>query len=174
MDDRKTVARSATGASPVKRTRVIRLGVIADTHGFYDLAIEKHFSGVKEILHAGDIGSEDILRKLRQIAPVHAIVGNIDIHPLTSKHPATEVVEVAGKTFYMLHNLKALDLDPKAAGFAAVICGHSHKPEFFFENGVLFFNPGSAGPRRFSLPISVGRIRIEDGELFPEIMVLEE
>jgi len=150
------------------------LGVISDTHGRMNANAADALRGSDVILHAGDIGSEDILRKLRQIAPVHAIVGNIDIHPLTSKHPATEVVEVAGKTFYMLHNLKALDLDPKAAGFAAVICGHSHKPEFFFENGVLFFNPGSAGPRRFSLPISVGRIRIEDGELFPEIMVLEE
>ena len=130
--------------------------------------------GSDAILHAGDIGSEDILRKFGRLLPVHAIVGNVDIHPMTRKHPATEVLEVAGKSLYMLHNLKALDLDPKAAGFAAVIHGHSHKPEFYFEDGVLFFNPGSAGPRRFSLPVSVGKIRIENGELLPEIVILEE
>ncbi len=126
------------------------------------------------IFHAGDIGTEDILRKLRQIAPVHAIVGNIDREPLMSRYPATEVVEVAGRSLYLLHNLRSLDLDPKAAGFAAVIFGHSHKPEFYFEKGVLFFNPGSAGPRRFSLPIAVGKIRIDGGELFPEITILQE
>jgi putative phosphoesterase len=126
------------------------------------------------ILHAGDIGRGEIIAMLGQIAPVHAIVGNIDIEPLTSKYPATEVVEIAGHSFYMLHNLRALDLDPKAAGFAAVISGHSHKPEFYFENGVLYFNPGSAGPRRFSLPIVIGKIRIEGGELWPEIVILAE
>ena len=158
---------------PVTGNSVI--GVISDTHGRMNANAADALRGSDIILHAGDIGSEDVLRKLRQIAPVHAIIGNVDIEPLTSKYPATEVVEVVGgNIFYMLHNLKALDLNPKAAGFEAVIFGHSHKPEFHFENGVLFFNPGSAGPRRFSLPISVGRIRIEDGELFPEIVVLEE
>lgn len=150
------------------------VGIISDTHGRMNAKAVDALRGSDIILHAGDIGSGDILAKLRQIAPVHAIVGNVDIHPLTSKHSATGVVEVAGKSIYMLHNLKALDLDPKAAGFDAVICGHSHKPEFYFENGVLFFNPGSAGPRRFPLPISVGKIRIKGGELLPEIVILEE
>jgi uncharacterized protein len=157
-----------------RRTKNAVVGVISDTHGRMHPSALDALRGSDVILHAGDIGSEDILGKLRSIAPVHAIIGNIDIPPMTSKYPATDVVEFSGLSFYMLHNVKALDLDPKAAGFAAVIYGHSHKPGFYFEKGVLFFNPGSAGPRRFSLPISVGKVRIEDGELFPEIVILEE
>ena len=149
------------------------VGVISDTHGRMHPAALVALRESDVILHAGDIGSEDILTKLRSIAPVHAIVGNVDIAPLTDKCPATDVIEVSGISFYMLHNVKALDLDPKAAGFAAVIFGHSHKPEYYFEKGVLFFNPGSAGPRRFSLPISVGKIAIRNGELFPEIVILD-
>jgi len=150
------------------------VGVISDTHGRMHPKAEEALRGSDVILHAGDIGSAEIITTLKRIAPVHAIVGNIDIEPLTSRYPATEVVEVNGRNFYMLHNVRAIDLDPKAAGFAAVIFGHSHKPEFYFEKGVLFFNPGSAGPRRFSLPISVGKIRIENGELLPDIVILEE
>ncbi len=150
------------------------IGVISDTHGRMHPNAMDALHGSDVILHAGDIGSESVLHKLRQIAPVHTITGNIDIEPLTSRYPANDVVAVGAQSFYLLHNLRTLDLDPKAAGFAAVIFGHSHKPEFYFEKGVLFFNPGSAGPRRFSLPISVGRIRIEGGELFPEIVFLEE
>lgn len=157
-----------------RRTKNAVVGVISDTHGRMNPKALDALYGSDVILHAGDIGSEEILRKLRKIAPVHAIIGNIDIEPMTSKYPATEVVEISGHSFYMLHNVKALDLNPKATGFAAVIFGHSHKPEFFFEKGVLFFNPGSAGPRRFRLPISVGKIRIENAELFPEIVILEE
>lgn len=152
----------------------VLIGVISDTHGRMHPKALEALRGSDVILHAGDIGSEDILVNLRKVAPVHAIVGNIDIEPLTSQYPATEVVGVGGHSIYMLHNVRALDVDPKAAGFAAVIFGHSHKPEFYFEKGVLFFNPGSAGPRRFSLPISVGKIRIKDGELLPEIVILEE
>ena len=149
------------------------VGVISDTHGRMHPRALDALRDSDIILHAGDIGSEGILGKLRDIAPVHAIVGNVDIPPLTSKYPGTDVVEFGGSSFYMLHNVKALDLHPRAAGFAAVIFGHSHKPEFYFENGVLFFNPGSAGPRRFSLPIAVGKIRIENGELLPEIVILD-
>ena len=156
------------------RTKNAMIGVISDTHGRMHPKAVAALRGSDLILHAGDIGSESILTELRRVAPVHAITGNIDIEPLASKYPGTDVVEAGGKSFYMLHNVRGLDLDPKAAGFAAVIFGHSHKPEFYFEKGVLFFNPGSAGPRRFSLPISVGRIRIENGELLPEIVVLEE
>lgn len=155
------------------RTSHAVVGVISDTHGRMHPKALDALRGSDVILHAGDIGSGEILHELRRIAPVHAITGNVDIEPLTSKYPATEVVEISGQSFYILHNVKALDLDPKAAGFAAVIFGHSHKPEFYFEKGVLFFNPGSAGPRRFSLPISVGKIRVENGELFPEIVILE-
>ncbi len=149
------------------------VGVISDTHGRIHPRALDALRGSSAILHAGDIGSEDILGKLRSVAPVHAIIGNVDVEPLTTKYPATDVVEIAGISLYMLHNLRALDLDPKAAGMSAVIFGHSHQPEFYFEKGVLFFNPGSAGPRRFSLPIAVGKIRIRNGELFPEIIILE-
>lgn len=116
----------------------------------------------------------ETIKQLETIAPVHAICGNIDILPPTKKFPPTDVVEYAGLTFYLLHNLRAIDVSPKAAGFNAVIFGHSHKPEFYFDDAVLFMNPGSAGPRRFSLPISVGRITIRNRELFPEIILLEK
>lgn len=159
--------------SKLRWTKNAVIGVISDTHGRVNPKALCALRGSNLILHGGDIGREDVLVQLRRISPVHAITGNIDIEPLTSKYPATEVVEVAGQSLYILHNLKALDLDPKAAGFAAVVYGHSHKPEFYFDKGVLFFNPGSAGPRRFSLPVAVGKIRIEDGELWPEIVIVE-
>ncbi len=156
------------------RTKNRLLGLISDTHSRIRPSALEALRGSDLILHAGDIGNMDVITALKKIAPVHAIHGNIDREPLTKKFPPTEVVEFAGLTFYMLHNLQALDLDPRAAGFAAVIYGHSHKPEYYFKNGVLYFNPGSAGPRRFSLPISVGKIRIEQGELLPEIILIED
>ena len=149
------------------------VGVISDTHSRIRESALETLRGSELILHAGDIGSADVIKALRKIAPVRAIHGNIDISPLTTKYPATDVIEFKGVTLYMLHNLRALDLKPKAAGFHAVIYGHSHKPEFYFEDGVLFFNPGSAGPKRFSLPITVGKIVIRDGELLPEILEIE-
>lgn len=157
-----------------RRTENWVLGLISDTHSRIRPSALQALRGSDLILHAGDIGSPDVIAALKKIAPLHAIHGNIDREPLTSKYPATEVIEFAGLSIYMLHNLQALDLDPHAAGFAAVIYGHSHKPEYYFKNGVLYFNPGSAGPRRFSLPVSVGRIRIKQGELLPEIILLEE
>ena len=157
----------------VRNTKNLVIGVISDTHSRMRESALAAMRGSDVILHAGDIGSADVIAALKKIAPVHAIHGNIDIAPLTTKHPATDVIEVGGFTFYVLHNLRTLDLKPKAAGFHAVIYGHSHKPEFYFEDGVLFFNPGSAGPKRFSLPITVGKIRIQDGELLPEIVEIE-
>lgn len=150
------------------------MGLISDTHSRIRPSALDALRGSDLILHAGDIGSADIIAALKKIAPVYAIHGNIDREPLTQKFPATEVVEFAGFSIYMLHNLQTLDLDPRAAGFSAVIYGHSHKPGYYFKNGVLYFNPGSAGPRRFSLPISVGKIRIQQGELLPEIILLED
>jgi putative phosphoesterase len=156
------------------RTKNRLLGLISDTHSRIRPSALEALRGCDLILHAGDIGALEVITALKKIAPVHAIHGNIDREPLARKFPPTEVVEFAGLSIYMLHNLQALDLDPRAAGFAAVIHGHSHKPEYYFKNGVLYFNPGSAGPRRFSLPISVGKIRIENGELLPEIIFLED
>ena len=166
------MARRAT-KNQKRETKDLVIGVISDTHSRIRESALAALRGSDVILHAGDIGSADVIAALKKIAPVHVIHGNIDIAPLTTRYPATEVIEVGGFTFYMLHNLRALDLKPKAAGFHAVIYGHSHKPEFYFEDGVLFFNPGSAGPKRFSLPITVGKIRIEDGELLPEIVEIE-
>jgi len=148
------------------------IGVISDTHGKLRPEAVKALHGSNLIIHAGDIGSSDIVPELRRIAPVVAIRGNIDFGDVADEFPATTVAEIDGQSLYVLHNLRALDLNPKAAGFSAVISGHSHQPEFYFQDGVLYFNPGSAGPRRFSLPISLGKIVIRDGELFPEIIEL--
>jgi len=149
-----------------------RIGVISDTHGLLRPEAVKALRGSELILHAGDIGAEHIAPELRKIAPVVAIHGNIDQGSVAEQFPATEVAEFSGLSFYLLHNRRMLDLKPDVSGFAAVIYGHSHKPEFYFENEVLFFNPGSAGPRRFNLPISLGRITVRGGELFPEIVEL--
>ncbi len=148
------------------------IGVISDTHGKLRPEAVKALYGSNLIIHAGDIGSSDIVPELRRIAPVVAIRGNVDFGDVADEFPATTVAEIDGQSLYVLHNLRALDLNPKAAGFSAVISGHSHQPEFYFQDGVLYFNPGSAGPRRFSLPISLGKIVIRDGELFPEIIEL--
>jgi putative phosphoesterase len=129
--------------------------------------------GSDHIIHAGDVGDPAILAELSRIAPLTAIRGNIDGEAWAERLPETEVPEIAGKTFYILHDRKQLDLNPKAAGFAAVISGHSHQPLIETTNDVLYFNPGSAGPRRFKLPITVGRITIVDNRLQPEIINLE-
>jgi len=150
----------------------VTIGVISDTHGLLRPEARRALHGSKLILHAGDVGSWEILRDLREIAPVVVVRGNIDDEPWAKWLHATEVVEHAEQSFYVLHNIAELDLKPKAAKFAAVIYGHSHKPTIEWKDGVLFFNPGSAGPRRFSLPVTVGKIEIVDGELRPEIITL--
>ena len=151
-----------------------RIGIISDTHGLLRPEALAALPGSDHILHAGDIGAPEIIPALEKIAPVTAIRGNIDVRlSWAARFPSTEVVELSSCHFYILHNLNELDLDPKAANFAAVIYGHSHKPEFYFKDPVLYFNPGSAGPRRFSLPISVGRITIRNGRLIPEIITLD-
>jgi putative phosphoesterase len=148
------------------------IGVISDTHGLLRPEALDALRGAEHIIHAGDVGGSDILAMLRKIAPVTAIAGNVDVEAWAKKLPGSEVVELEGLSFYVLHNLRAIDLKPKAAGFAAVISGHSHKPGYEFSDSVLYFNPGSAGPRRFKLPVTVGKIEIRDGELFPEIIEL--
>lgn len=148
------------------------IGVISDTHGLLRSEALTAIAGVDHILHAGDVGDPEILERLRALAPLTAIRGNIDEHGPCSFLPATEVVELDGFTFYMLHDGKQLDLDPVAAGFAAVISGHSHKPVIEWRKGVLYFNPGSAGPRRFQLPVTVGRIVVTAGRLEPSILPL--
>jgi hypothetical protein len=148
------------------------LGVISDTHGLLrPMAIEA-LRGCNRILHAGDVGNPEILEALAQIAPVTAIRGNVDNEPWARALPATEVVEIDGIAIYMLHNLAQLDLKPEAAGFRAVIYGHSHHPQIEEKNGVLYFNPGTAGPRRFHLPVSVGRLTIAAGKVRADLVKL--
>ena len=148
------------------------IGVISDTHGLLRPAAIEALRGVEHILHAGDVGDASILDALRNVAPVTAIRGNIDVGGPCSHLPATEVVTLQGHTFYMLHDRQALDLDPAAAGFSAVISGHSHKPLLEWRHGVLYMNPGSAGPRRFSLPVSIGLLTIGADGLQPRLVTL--
>jgi uncharacterized protein len=126
--------------------------------------------GSEHIVHAGDIGAPEILEKLASIAPVDAIRGNVDKAAWADGLPETEVVEIGGVSIYVLHDLARLDLKPEAAGFKVVISGHSHVPKQETRSGVLYFNPGSAGPRRFRLPVTVGRLMVEGGIVRGEII----
>ena len=146
------------------------IGVISDTHGLLRPEAVELLRGSEHIIHAGDIGSPEIIPELRKIAPVTAIRGNVDTQAWAQAFAETEVVELGGLYIYVIHDASAIDLNPKAAGFAAVISGHSHQPKQETRNGVLYFNPGSAGPRRFKLPISVGRMEIVDGKVSAAIL----
>jgi putative phosphoesterase len=147
-----------------------KIGVLSDTHSLLRPEVLPLLAASDHILHIGDIGDPEILGQLAKIAPVTAIRGNIDTHGPCALLPATEVVTLVGRDLFLLHSLHDLDLDPAAAGFAAVLFGHSHKPEIFWKKGVLYLNPGSCGPRRFSLPVTCARITIhEGGALEPEI-----
>lgn len=148
------------------------IGVISDTHGLLRPEAINALRGSEHIIHAGDIGDAAIIPALEKIAPVTAIRGNIDVEPWTKRFPETELVELAGMHIYILHDVNALDLNPKAAGFAVVISGHSHQPKQETRDGVLYFNPGSAGPKRFKLPTTVGRLEIVDGKMTGKIIEL--
>ena len=150
----------------------MRIGVIADTHGLLRPEAVKALRDVEHILHAGDVGDAAIFDQLRQLAPVTAIRGNIDRRGGCALLPETEVIELNGCSIYMLHDLDTLDLDPVAAGIQVVISGHSHNPRIEWKKNVLYFNPGSAGPRRFSLPVSVGVLDIRDGMIEPSLIDL--
>jgi putative phosphoesterase len=151
-------------------TDAILIGVISDTHGLLRPAALKALRGSDRILHAGDVGAPQILDQLADVAPVTAVRGNIDKGAWAHKLPETEVVEIAGISIYVLHDLAQLDLNPKAAGFGVVISGHSHIPKQETRQGVLYFNPGSAGPRRFQLPITVGRLIVDRKKVRGEII----
>jgi putative phosphoesterase len=129
--------------------------------------------GCDLLIHAGDVGDPEILERLGALAPTFAVRGNIDTGAWAAGLPATEVVEVDGRSVHVLHDLSQLDLDPAAAGFAAVVSGHSHKPAVQSRNGVLYINPGSAGPRRFKLPVTIALVRVAGHELRPEIVDLD-
>ena len=129
--------------------------------------------GSDRIIHAGDVGAPEILDRLSAIAPVTAVRGNIDKAAWAQRLPATEILEAGGISIYVLHDLAKLDLKPKAAGFAVVISGHTHVPKQEMRDGVLYFNPGSTGPRRFKLPVSIGKLVVENGRVQGELLQLE-
>jgi uncharacterized protein len=137
------------------------LGLISDTHGLLRKEALDALRGSELILHAGDVGAPEILESLREIAPVVAVRGNNDEGAWAERLPLTEVVEAGGVSIYMLHILDELDLNPKASGFSIVVSGHSHKPAQTVKDGVLYVNPGSAGPRRFQLPVTVARLDLQ-------------
>ncbi|HEX4023044.1 MAG TPA: metallophosphoesterase family protein [Acidobacteriaceae bacterium] len=151
----------------------MRIGVISDTHGLLRATVLPALQGCDHILHAGDVGDPSILTSLRAIAPVTAIRGNIDRTGPCASLPTTEAVPLAGRLFYLVHSIDDLDLTPAAAGIAAVLYGHSHQPAIDWKDGILFFNPGSAGPRRFRLPITLGILECAPSALKPHILFLE-
>ena len=156
----------------------MKLGIISDTHGLLRPEVAPALKGVDRILHIGDVGDASILTELAEIAPVTAIRGNVDREGACGKLPETEVVLIenpphASLYIYMLHDLKTLHLDPAAAKFAAVLHGHTHVPNFITKKGVLYFNPGSCGPRRFELPVTIGLLTVgANGKLEPKIIPL--
>jgi uncharacterized protein len=151
----------------------MKIGVISDTHGLLRPEAVAALHGVQQILHAGDVGGREILEALSRIAPVTAVRGNVDRDRWAATLPATEIVEIAGVSIYMLHDLAQLDLKPEAAGFRVVVYGHSHRPKMEEKNGVLYFNPGSAGRRRFRLPVSIGRLEVQAGQVRAEFVRLD-
>jgi putative phosphoesterase len=151
----------------------MKIGVVSDTHGLLRPEVAAALEGVERILHLGDVGKAQVLKDLEKIAPVTAIRGNVDRSGPCGELPETEVVLVADRYVYMLHDLQTLHLDPAAGKFAAVLFGHTHMPNFYRKKGVLYFNPGSCGPRRFELPVTVGLLTVgADGELKAEVVTL--
>lgn len=151
---------------------MIRIGLISDTHGLLRPEAQAFLHGCDQIVHAGDIGRPEILDELAAIAPLTAIRGNIDVVAWAADVPETLRVELAGLRFLVLHDRKQLDLDPAAAGIDVVVSGHSHKPLIEECDGVLYVNPGSAGPRRFKLPVTAAELRVSDGAVTPRIVNL--
>jgi putative phosphoesterase len=146
-----------------------KIGVISDTHGLLRPEAERCLDGVDHIIHAGDIGSPDIVASLRRIAPVTAIRGNVDTAAWADEFPETQTVRLAGRSIFVLHDLKALQIDPVALGIEIVVSGHSHVPKIEIIGGVLYLNPGSAGRRRFRLPITVATLDVTSDGVVPTI-----
>jgi putative phosphoesterase len=148
------------------------IGLISDTHGLLRPEALAALQGVEQIIHAGDAGTLGVLAALSAVAPVSAVRGNVDVGSWSQGFPLTRVVEAEGVLIYVLHDLDRLDLDPAAAGFAAVISGHTHRPVIERRHGVLYVNPGAAGPQRFSLPVSLALLRVEAGVAEAELVTL--
>ena len=150
----------------------IIIGVISDTHGLIRPQAVAALAGSNLIVHAGDVGKPEVLKRLGELAPTFAVRGNIDTGDWAARLPLTQKVEVGALRLFVLHEIAHLDLDPASAGYAAVVFGHSHRPFIETRGGVLFLNPGSAGPRRFRLPITVALVRVSDRQMQPEIVEL--
>jgi len=150
----------------------MKLGIISDTHGLLRPEAARALSGVDLIVHAGDVGKPEVLTQLKAIAPVFAVRGNVDTEAWATELPATAIVDAGSASLYVLHNLRELDLRPEAAGFDAVISGHSHQAEQWEREGVLYLNPGSAGPRRFNLPVTLALVDVGSTPWKVEILEL--
>jgi hypothetical protein len=148
------------------------IGIISDTHGSLNDEVLEIFRGAEHIIHAGDIGSPEIVDALARIAPVTAVRGNTDNSPWSESLPYKDIITLGDHSLYVLHDLQQMDLAPHAAGISAVISGHTHQPEIKHRDGVLYFNPGSASQRRHGSSLGVGRIRISGKNLYPEIILL--
>lgn len=151
----------------------MRVGIISDTHGLLRLEAEQALSGVDVIVHAGDVGRPEVLEKLKRIAPVFAVRGNVDTEAWAQELPQTAVVELGDASFYLLHNVRELDLKPEAAGIDFVVSGHTHQAEQSARQGVIYVNPGSAGPKRFHLPVTLGLLDLARKPWKVEIVALE-
>jgi putative phosphoesterase len=149
------------------------IGVISDTHGLLRPEALAALAGVEHIIHAGDVGNPEIIPRLAEIAPVTAIRGNVDTQPWARDLPAWEVVTLAGRTIFVIHDVGDLDLDPAAAGFDMVVSGHSHMPKVETRQGVVYLNPGSAGPRRFRLPVAMALVDLASDQIRPELHELQ-
>ena len=147
------------------------VGVISDTHGLVRPEAKKVLETCDAIIHAGDVGSPDVLDELRQIAPLTAIRGNVDLW--AADMPDTDIVEIGGRRLYLLHDVNTLGIDPVAEGIDVVVSGHSHQPKISEYKGVLYLNPGSAGPRRFTLPVSLALLTISAERLDARIIELK-
>ena len=153
--------------------RKFTVGLISDTHGLLRPGAVEALRGSDFIVHAGDIGDPEILAELARLAPVTAVRGNVDRGFWAAALPETAVLTIGDAAIFVTHNLAALDRDPSTAGFRVVVSGHSHRPAWREQDGVLFVNPGSAGPRRFTLPIALGRLRIAGKRMTAELIELE-
>jgi putative phosphoesterase len=148
---------------------VLRIGIVSDTHGLLRPEAEQGLAGVAHIIHAGDVGRADVLVRLRRIAPVTAIRGNIDTGDWAKHYPDTQAVRLGERSFYVLHDLRELQVDPAVCGIDVVVSGHSHRPRIQTIDNVLYLNPGSAGPRRFKLPVTLATLEITSSSLRPVI-----
>lgn len=155
-----------------KAAGALRVGVISDTHGLLRPEAIAALAGVDHILHAGDVGDAAILERLRDVAPLTAIRGNVDVAGVCGALPATDAVELGGTLFYLVHSLADLDIDPLIASVGVVVSGHSHRAAVVERDGILYLNPGSAGPRRFNLPITLGMVELSAGAVRARIVPL--